>query len=140
MLAEKLEEEMYTKLFDALGGESMYSVYQFLDPIERVIRINLDFTSKDILDELNNTQIHYIDYFTAASLLEVSPTDFNSLIDVSYVDTDTAEDMIHYLNTIDTSKDPYLSHSVESIRNFIINNTMTREEIDKYCERLENQK
>ena len=48
--------------------------------------------------------------------------------------------MINYLNTIDTSKDPYLSYSVESIRNFIVNNTMTREEIDKYCERLENQK
>lgn len=134
--AEAHENKMYNLIFQCMGGSSRFTVSQLANTLIDVVG-RLDFTSDDIYYALCNTDIKYMDYSIVKSILDSSPVDFNSLVEVDYVDTTTGNNISKdIVSKYGKSSDPFVQHSVDCILEFIDNNKMNRSEIRDYCKRL----
>lgn len=136
--AEAHENKMYNLIFQCMGGSSRFTVKQFANILIDVLD-RFDFTSEDVYSVLSNADIKYLDYYTVKSILDNSPVDFNSLVEVDYVDTTTGNTIKRDITSkYGKSDDPFVQHSVDCILEFIDNNKMSRAEIRDYCKKLKN--
>lgn len=134
--AEAHENKMYNLIFQCMGGSSRFTVKQLANILLDAVG-GLDFTSNDIYHALCNADINCVNYSIVKSILDNSPVDFNSLVEVDYVDTTTGNNISKdIVAKYGKSSDPFVQHSIDCILEFIDNNKMNRAEIRDYCKRL----